>query len=248
VLISEDLGGSPDRIRVDAGFRAVFDRLSEQGCSAVPAGSYQQDAPPADGGRWGLSAVATLDDQTQQQLTGWCQEIQLLAGDGHWPTGAHGSAHVTVRAIQPHRPGLDNRDPYAARCGQAIIRAASCLDGPLVFRLQGLTLSPAGVLACLYPVDATAGTLAAAVRRELGADGWFEESYARTIWYASLVHFTTGIADPAGLVRWVTARRDLKAGDALATRLQLVTYQCQDRMVPVVLDETRLPDSRLAVG
>jgi hypothetical protein len=118
----------------------------------------------------------------------------------------------------------------------------------VVFRLHGLALSPAGVLACLYPADAAAGQLAAAVRRELGADGWLEESYARTIWYASLVHFTAGIADPAALVRWVAARRDLRAGDALATRLQLVTYRYEDRMVPVVLGETRLPGSRMAVG
>ena len=194
------------------------------------AGSHEQDAPPADGGRWGLSAVATLNDQTQQQLTAWAEEIQLLAGDGHRPTGAHGSAHVTVRAIQPHRPGLDNRP---LRAGDR--PGGELPDGPVVYRLQGLTLSPAGVLACLYPVDAAAGKLAAAVRRELGADGWLEESYARTIWYASLVHFTTGIIDPAGLVRWVEARRDLKAGEAVATGLQLVTYRYENRMGPVVL-------------
>lgn len=181
-------------------------------------------------------------------MTGWAEEIRRLAGDGHWPAGAHGSAHVTVRAIQPHRSGLDAGGPFATRCAQAVTRAARDLDGPVVFRLHGLTLSPAGVLACLYPVNATAGQLAAAVRRELGADGRLEESSARTIWYASLVHFTTSIADPAALVRWVTARRDLKAGDAVATRLPLVTYRHEDRMVPVVLGETRVPDSRIPLG
>lgn len=64
MLISEDLAGARDRGRVDVGFRAVFDRLCEQGSSAVLAGSHQQDAPPVDGGRWGLSAVAALDELT----------------------------------------------------------------------------------------------------------------------------------------------------------------------------------------
>ena len=248
VLISEDSAGSGDLERVDAGFRAVFDRLYEQGRSAVLAGSHQRDAPPAAGGRWGLSVVATLDEVTQRQLTGWAEQVRPLVGEGHWPTGAHGSAHVTVRAIQQHRPDLDAGDPVAGRCARAVTRAVSGLDGPVVFGLRGVTLSPAGVLACLYPVDAAAGRLAAAVRRELGADGWLEESYARTIWYVSLIHFITGIQDPAALVRWVTARRALEAGDVLATGLQLVTYRYADRMVPVVLDETPLPGRRAAVS
>lgn len=247
--ISEDLGGSCDRAPVDEGFRATFDRLCEQGCPAVLAASHQQDAPPADGGRWGLSVVATFDDQTQQQLASWAEEIRLLAGDRHWLTGAYGSAHVTVRAIQPHRPDLDSHDPFAARCVRAVTRAAGCLDRPVVFRLRGLALSPACVMACLYPVDATAGTLAAAVRREFGADGWLEESYSRTIWYSSVQHFTSSIDDPHALVRWVRARRGVKAGDALATRLQLATFRHdRARMVPVVLGQTRLPDSRVAAG
>jgi len=249
VKISEDLSGSDDRAWVDAGFRTTFDRLSEQGYSAVLAGSHQQDAPPAGGGRWGLSAVVALDDHTEQQLAGWAEEIRLLAGDRHWPTGAHGSAHVTVRAIQPHRPGLDGHDPFAARCVRAITRAAGSLDHPVVFRLRGLALSPAGVMACLCPVDATAGALAAAVRRELGADGWLEESYSRTIWYSSVLHFTTSIDDPHALVRWVQARRDVNAGDALATCLQLATFRHdRARMVPVILGQARLPDSRVAAG
>lgn len=136
MLITEDLGGSRDRTRVDDGFWAVFDRLSEQGSSAVMTGMHQQDSSPVTGGRWGLSVVAALEDRTQQQLTAWSEEIRLVAGQEHWPTGAHGSAHVTVRAIQPHRPGLDVSDPLAARCGQAILRAASCLDGRVVLCLQ----------------------------------------------------------------------------------------------------------------
>ena len=244
--ISEDVRGSGDRVLVDEGFRATFDRLCEQGCAATLAGSHQKDVPPAAGGRWGLSAVATFDDQTCQQLEVWAGELQQLAGDRHWPTGAPGSAHVTVRAIQPHRPDLDRHDPFASRCARAVGRAAAGVNRPVVFRLRGLALSPAGVMACLYPVDATAGTLAAAVRRELDADGWLEESYTRTIWYSSLLHFTGGIDDPTGLVRWVRERRDLKAADAQATRLQLVTFRHdRNRMVPVVLDQARLPDSRL---
>ena len=93
--------GAGDRALVDAGFRATFDRLCEQGCTAMLAGSHQRDARPADGGRWGLSAVAAFDAQTCQQLEVWAGELQQLAGERHWPTGAPGSAHVTVWAIQP---------------------------------------------------------------------------------------------------------------------------------------------------
>lgn len=221
---------------MDAAFRRTFDQLCAPGYEAVCTGSHVQGGPPAEGGRWGLSVIASLDPVAGGLLDRWASQAGALAGEKHWRTGATGAAHVTVRALQQHRAGVDARDPFAARCAGAVVRAATGA-GPVVFEVRGLAISPACVLACLYPVDDAAGRLAGAVRRELGPDdGWLEESYTRTIWYSSLLHFTGGIDDAQGLAQWVRTRRDIDPVRVTATSVQLVTFDYDGyRMVPRAL-------------
>jgi hypothetical protein len=243
VRICEDTAGPDQRGRLDQEFAATFERLTCQGTPEVLAGDQQRDVPPVEGGRWGLSTVALFDEGTTAVLDSWSTQLQELAGPWHWPTGAVGSAHVTVRAVQPHRPGLTRADTFVDRVAAATERAASACPGPVVFRLRGVALTSACVMACLYPVDGAAGALAAAVRTELGPDdGWLEEEYVRTIWYSSLLHFTGDVKDPQALVEWVRARREVKSHDALATALHAVTFDhVEDRMVPRSLGGRALP-------
>ena len=251
VRISEDCAGPRDRSAVDATFRRAFDQLCEHGYEAMRTGSHGQDAPPVDGGRWGLSVIARLDQAAGGRLDHWARRVGAFAGGKHWRTGAAGSAHVTVRAIQPHRAGLGARDPFVTRCAAATVRAATGA-GPVVFEVRGLAVSSACVMACLYPVDDLAGRLAGAVRREFGPDdGWLEESYTSTIWYSSLLHFTTGIDDAVGLVRWVRAHRYVDPMRAVATCVQLATFDYDGyRMIPRALADVELarpPARRLRV-
>jgi hypothetical protein len=241
--IYEDRAGPDQRASLDREFAATFERLSVQGSAAVLDGGHRRDVPPGEGGRWGLSAVALPDEDTAVLLDRWAGDLQELAGPGHWPTGARDSAHVTVRAVQPHRPGLSAADPFVARVAAAVRRAGAACGGPVVLRLRGVALTSACVMACLYPVDGAAGALAAAVRAELGpGDGWLEEEYGRTIWYCSLLHFTQEVKDPAGLVDWVDARRGGNAHDVLATSLHAVTFDYVGaQMVPRFLGGAALP-------
>ncbi|MDQ1289616.1 MAG: hypothetical protein QG622_3182 [Actinomycetota bacterium] len=243
VRICEDVAGPEARAGLDLEFAATFERLSVRGEAAVLQGAHQRDVPPGEGGRWGLSAVALFDEDTATLLDEWSSWLRELAGPGHWLTGVVGSAHATVRAVQPHRPGLTRSDSFAGRVAAATERAAAACSGPVVFRLRGVALTSACVMACLYPVDGAAGALAAAVRAELGPDdGWLEEEYVRTIWYSSLLHFTQDVKDPRALVEWVRERRQVKGHDVLATTLQAVTFDhVGDRMLPRSLGGARLP-------
>jgi hypothetical protein len=136
--------------------------------------------------------------------------------------------HFTVRAIQAHRAVVPENDPLVLRCAAALRRAASRAR-TVVLRLDGLTLTPSGVMACAYPVDRAADEFAARLGEELGDDGWFEADFNRDIWYATLVHFTGPLDDPAALVDWVSARRDLDAGDGVVEEAELLRFQFDGR-------------------
>ncbi|MBN1173078.1 MAG: hypothetical protein JXA67_12960 [Micromonosporaceae bacterium] len=210
------------------GFRRTFDRLFDRGRSAVLSGSHYRDSPPVEGGRWGLSVVLRPDQDTAAGLAALTGQALAVAGQEHWPTGHPDSVHFTVRAIEVHRVGLTASDPLSRRCGEALERAAKTC-GPISLRLGGLTLTPSGVMLCAYPIDSAAGEFAARLGEELGADAWFEQDFDRTIWYATLVHFTGPIADPAGVVDWVAARRDLPAGTIMVNTVALVRFRYDGR-------------------
>jgi hypothetical protein len=46
----------------------------------------------------------------------------------------------------------------------------------------------------------------------------------RDIWYLNLLHFTTGIANPTALIKWVAARRSVHLGEATIAIAELVRF------------------------
>lgn len=87
-----------------------------------------------------------------------------------------------------------------------------------------------------------ADDFACGLAEELGADGWFEHEYDRDIWYATVVHFTGPIDDPAALVDWVATRRRLDLGVATVGEAELSMLRFDGRQ-PV-----REPLARAALG
>ncbi|MEV6926721.1 hypothetical protein AB0M46_19760 [Dactylosporangium sp. NPDC051485] len=202
--------------------------MFEQGQDAVLRGSHFVDVPPVPGGRWGMSAVLVPDGPVADRLAEVTAELVAVSGSGHWPTGVRDAVHLTVRAIEVHRPGLSGTDPLVARCAGALARAAA-QSAVVRLQLDGLTLTPSGVMVCAYPVGAAADDFADRLGVELGADGWFERSYRRDIWYATLLHFAAGVPDPAGLVAWVAQRRSMDLGVVELDGAELVTFRFNGR-------------------
>lgn len=190
-----------------------------------------------EGGRWGLSVAFVPDTQAMERISAVTAEAMRLAGPGHWPTGAVEAVHFTVRAIQEHRRAVPADDPLERRCRAALYRAAA-RSQPIRLRLSGLTLTPSGVMLCAFPEDYAARHFADRLGQELGTDGWFEAEFQRDIWYATLVHFTEEIRDPAGLVDWVAARRGLNLGEIAVKEPQLLRFRYNGRQ-PVRVEVAR---------
>lgn len=231
--------------RSGAGYRAAFDRLFDRGRIAVQAGTHYSDSPPVDGGRWGMSVVLQPEGICAVRLAEVTAEALSVAGVDHWPTGGPEAVHFTVRAIQAHRSVMPPGDPLVGRCAAALKRAGAA-SRPVRLRMRGLTLTPSGVMACAYPVDSAADDFAARLSDELGDDGWFEAAFVRDIWYATVVHFTGPVCDPAGLVDWVAARRDLGLGETVIRGAELLRFRYNGRQpVRVTLATAPLgaPDS-----
>ncbi|GAA4701500.1 hypothetical protein Prum_058710 [Phytohabitans rumicis] len=210
------------------GYAAAFDRLFERGREAVLAGTHYCDTPPVEGGRWGLSVVFQPDSACAARLAAVTAEALAVAGASHWPTGAPGAVHFTVRAIEAHRAVVPEDDPLVMRCAAALQRAAS-KSRMVRLRLDGLTLTPSGVMACAYPLDSAADEFAARLGEELSDDGWFEADFHRNIWYATLVHFIGPLEDPVDLVDWVAARRHLDLGEGVIEEAELLRFKFNGR-------------------
>jgi len=237
-----------DRVAADAAYEAAFDRLFVRGRDAVLSGTHYRDTPPVEGGRWGMSVVFVPDADSASRLAAVTAEVMRLAGPGHWPTGAPEAVHFTVRAIEVHRRDVPVGDPLAGRCAAALGRAAA-ERRPIRFRLRGVTLTPSGVMACAFPLDDAADEFADRLGEELGSDGWFEDSYHRDIWYATLVHFTGEVRDRQGLVDWVARRRNLHLGEAAVDSAELLRFQHNGRQpVRVGLGNARLDGVSVAAS
>jgi hypothetical protein len=167
------------------------------------------------------------DAEATQRLAEVSEEALTVAGPRHWPTGASDAVHFTVRAIEAHRNAIPDDDPVLTRCAAALNRASTAQ--PVRLQLVGLTLTPSGVMVCAYPTDGAADEFARRLGDELGDDGWFEAALHRDIWYATLVHFTGELADPAGLVQWVAERRQLDLGVVDAATAELVAFRYTGR-------------------
>lgn len=205
-------------------YRESFDRKFAQGSAAVLAGRHHRDTPPSDGGRWGPTVIFRPDADCRARLEAVTTELMAVAGPGHWPTGSAEAVHITVRALQTH--GFED-DSVIGR-SVAALHSAAARSRPVRFHVGGLTMTSAGVMACMYPTHA-ADEFAASLGDELGDDGWFEASFTRDIWHATIVHFTGPCADPQALVEWVADRRDVDLGEVLVPEAELIRYRYNGR-------------------
>jgi hypothetical protein len=201
-------------------YDAKFDLLFTQGRDAVLAGTHHRDGPLVEGGRWGLSVVLRPDPATAARLAAVAAGAHALAGPQHWRTGSEATSHVTVLPLEPYRHDVPAGDPHVARYTSGL-KAAAAASRPVRLRFDGLTLTRHSVMACAYPVDDTAETLAANLKDAIGRNQWSE----RDIWYANLVHFAAAIYRPQELVDWVAARRRLDLGFARIDDVRLVGWR-----------------------
>jgi len=187
----------------------------------IAQGTHQREELPKDGGRWPLSVVLRppQDCALAHALDALTTDAAALAGPGHWETGQLGSAHLTVRALEPRRDVIPPGDPTLTRYQSALHRATKASTWPVRFQVTGLTLTPGTVMACAKPLDPF--LFSSRLTTELGPDAWYEPE-PRDIWYLNLLHFTTDIAKPDELIDWVAARRHLAVGTTTIAAPELV--------------------------
>jgi hypothetical protein len=179
-------------------------------------------------------------------------ELVQMAGARHFHTALAGSAHFTVRALEYYRESIPPGDPLVQRYRSAL-DAAACRCAPIAFRVTGLTLTPAGVMACARPTDGAAAQFQQALATVLGADGWREADFRRDIWYSMLLHFADDISDAPRLVDWVAQRRNLDVGLADCDTAHLVRFRYAARggralMRPEVLGQAVLGTVQPSTG
>ncbi|MFB6677547.1 hypothetical protein ACFCWG_35095 [Streptomyces sp. NPDC056390] len=222
-------------------YAARFDGLFEQGRDAVLTGAVQRQVPPVDGGnRWVMSVVLRPDAATARRIEDVTRGAMAVAGGEHWPTGKADSSHFTLRALENHRASVPDGDARVSRYIEAL-RTASSTVGPVRLTLSGLTLTPGCVMLCAEPPDDAIERLYDAYGAALGEDGWLETGFDRNIWYSTLVHFTSPLADPQAVVQWVGERRHLALGEVDCRHAELVVYRFNgSRMVMQALDAVSL--------
>ena len=185
-------------------------QLHAAGRHAVLSRTHGIERSPEVTGRWGTSIVLLPSDALGDALAELTANIESIIGDGHWPSGGKGRAHVTVRALEPRGPVSTDR---IERCAAAMERAGAAEPPPL--RFTGLCLSPGSIMA-RASVDDRADRLRSRLASELGDDGWFEDRVFPNgrdpFWYVSLVHFARPIDRARELVDWVEVRRTLEIG------------------------------------
>lgn len=213
------------------------DAFHERGRRALLAHEEVWEVPPDPSSpRWGVSLVLRPDDAAAARLATVASQLSHVAGPGHWPTGRLGSAHLTVRVLEPYRDPVPLDDPLVRRYGAALSRAGDRSCSPQ-FAMTGLLTALGGVLAAAEPHNEPAARLRALVADELGDDGRYEDdSYRGDAWWSTLLHFTKPLADGAALVAWVEDRRALDLGLFQARSLDLVRYEYDGGVTtPVVL-------------
>jgi hypothetical protein len=201
-----------------------FDEMFDQAAPLVLRQAHQRDKRPVDGGqRWPVSAVLLPDAATTNRLDQLTREVTDLAGVSHFHTGAKGSAHFTVRALEKRRDVVTPDDVLVRRY-EAAMGAAAGRCRPVSLHITGLTLTAGSVMACASPVDSAADDFMDAFTEELGPDAWFED-FRRDIWYSTVVHFAADIDSPGELIEWVGTRRDTDFGIARMNLASLVRFR-----------------------
>jgi hypothetical protein len=220
----------------------------ERGRHAVLAHEEIWEVPPHPSSpRWGVSLVLRPGGAAARRLARLAAQASAVAGPGHWQTGGLGSAHLTIRVLEPYRDPVPLDDPLVRRYGAALSRVAERSRSPL-FALTGLGVALGAVVVAAEPANSSAAKLRAVVSAELGGDGQFEEDrYRGDLWWSTLLHFAAPLADGATLVDWVEDRRTLDLGRFHARSLDLVRYEYDGtRTAPVALASVPWPSDSWA--
>jgi hypothetical protein len=218
------------------------DAFHERGRRALLAHEEIWEVPPHRASpRWGVSLVLRPDEAAARRLAALAAQVSAVAGQEHWPTGGLGSAHLTVRVLEPYRDPVPLDDPLVARYAEAARRIGQHSRSPR-FAMTGLLVALGGVVVAAEPANSSAEKLRAVASAELGGDGGFEEDRCRgDLWWSTLLHFAAPLADGAGLVDWVEDRRTLDLGLFQARSLDLVRYEHDGaRTAPVALTSVAL--------
>lgn len=216
----------------------VVDAVSAAGRDALLRGAHDIEGAPAETGRWGPSLILLPVGAVAARLDDVTAELVAVLGDGHWPSGAAGRAHFTVRALEPY----DASPPPPGRViryRQAADRALAAV-GMMTLEVRGIVLTRGGVVATATSPDGSADDVRRRLGEELGSGGWLEDlafpNGRDPFWYATLVHFASRVADPARLIAWVDARRELAIGSATIDELALCAWHFDGTgMRPVVV-------------
>jgi hypothetical protein len=135
------------------------------------------------------------------------------AGGAQWLSGGLGRAHITVRALEPYAETVP-RERLSRY--QSVLRRALDDVGPLRFEFGGLGVSAGSVMVRAAPVEQRVHALRERLGAELGEDGWLEdrvfENGRDPIWYCSILHYASPIADPEHLIAWVDERAGISLG------------------------------------
>lgn len=202
-----------------------FDQLFDQAVPLIRSGHHNRDPIPQEGGRWPVSVTLRppADSPLTHTLNTLTDQAAALAGPDHFHTGTLGSAHLTVRALEGYREVISPDDAAIQRYQSAIERAGPATSR---FRVTGLTLTAGTLMACAYPLDPNADSFLDRLATELGPDAWHERPYGRRdIWYLNLLHFTTEILAPEGLIDWVAGHRSTSFGEVCIPSAELVRFR-----------------------
>ncbi len=189
-----------------------FEQLFTAGVASVRTGSHGIEDSPQATGRWGPSMVLIPAADLARRLDDLTTAAAEAAGETHWLSGRLGRAHITVRALEPYALSVP---PERVSRYRSALRRALHEVGPLQFEFGGLGVSTGSVVIRAEPVEQGAQALRERLGTELGEDGWLEdhvyENGRDPIWYCSILHYASPIADPAKLLAWV----DESAGTSL---------------------------------
>jgi hypothetical protein len=216
----------------------VVDEVAAAGRQAVLHGTHGVEGPPEETGRWGPSLILLPSGEVATRLDELTADVAAVLGDRHWPSGAAGRAHFTVRALEHHDPRPIPADRIT-RYTQAADRAVAAV-GPVTLDVRGVVLTRGGVVATATSPDGSGGHLRRCLADELGRDGWLEDlafpNGRDPFWYSTLLHFASTMDDADALVAWVDARRHLRIGTAVIDALTLCAWRFDGvAMKPLVL-------------
>lgn len=214
--MAQEAGSEPDE------FSDRYAAFAERGRAALCNGEQTYDRPLGETYRWGVSVVFRPAAPLMERLVETGRELRALLGPEHWVHGP-GSLHSTLRALETYRAHIPEGDERIRVYAEALDEAATGMP-PLDVEVRGVGPHQGGVLLFVRPTDKTLAELQSRMDEALHARDACrsEKEHVRDLWNIGLVHFTRPLADPAALVAWCDAHRELDLGTTTFDALDIV--------------------------